>query len=262
MKVLVTFALESEFGPWRASRKFSARRWGSADVWFTNIGHAEVGVLITALGPSRARLESAKIVWGDFDPLNFCVSAGLAGALRSNYRLAQVLVARDVFAKITPPDTNSQSFPSSEALVAFAAESGATIVDRFYCTPRVIVRAEEKRLLGASADAVEMESFGVLQQAREFGVPAVAIRAISDAVNQTLPLDFNLALTPEGRLSTARILAQLAAQPHALPGLIRLGRQSKQAARSLCEFLDAFVLKVAETGRPLESKVSAASHRT
>lgn len=262
MKVLVTFALESEFAPWRASRNFKSGRWGSADVRFTTIGHAQVGVLITALGPSRARLESAKIVWGDFDPLNFCVSAGLAGSLRTNHGVGQVLVARNVFAKITPLDTSSQSFPSSEALVAFATECGATPVDRFYCTPRVIVRAEEKKLLGASADAVEMESFGVLQQAREFGVPAVAIRSISDAVNQTLPLDFNLALTSEGRLSTARILAQLAIQPYALPGLMRLGRQSKQAAQSLCEFLDAFILKVAETGRPLESKVSAASQST
>jgi adenosylhomocysteine nucleosidase len=259
VKVLVTFALETEFAPWRASREFRAAKWGSADVSVAKIGHAEVGVLMTALGPSRARLESAKVAWGDFDPLNFCVSAGLAGALRPDYHLAQVLAARSVFAKMPPADASAQFLDSSEPLVSFASECGATVVNRFYCTPRVVGRAEEKKYLGAQADAVEMESFGVLQQASDFGIPAVAIRAISDAADENLPLDFNAALTPDGRLSIARVVGQLALRPRALSGVIRLGRQSKQAARSLCEFLDRYILKVAETARPLESKVSAAS---
>jgi adenosylhomocysteine nucleosidase len=191
--------------------------------------------------------------------VNFCISAGTAGALRPDYRVGQVLAARNVFAKMLPSDTAAQSLDSSEPLVSFASECGATVVDRFYSTPRVVGRAEEKRYLGGQADAVEMESFGVLQQAREFGVPAIAIRAVSDAAGEDLPLDFNPALTPEGRLSVPSILGQLVLRPRALPGLIRLGWQSKQASQSLCQFLDRYISKVAETARPLESGVSAGS---
>ena len=31
MRILVTFALENEFAPWRAMRKFRAEEWGPAD---------------------------------------------------------------------------------------------------------------------------------------------------------------------------------------------------------------------------------------
>jgi adenosylhomocysteine nucleosidase len=259
VKVLVTFALENEFAPWRAIREFRAGKWGDADVRFAKIGNAEVGVLITGMGPSRARSETSKVSWGEYDSLNFCVSAGLAAALRPEYHVGQVLAARRVCAEIPPEDLESRALESSQALISFASECGAAVVSRFYCTPRVIGRAEEKKHLGASADAVEMESFGVLLQARVFGVPAVAIRAVSDTADEDLPLDFNRTLTPEGRVSVPRLLGQLAGRPQALPGLIKLGRQSKQAAQSLCQFLDRYILKVAETARPLESRLSAVS---
>jgi nucleoside phosphorylase len=260
VKVLVTLALENEFTPWRSTRKFWAGMWGAAEMSLTSIGHAEVGVLITGMGPSRARSEVAKVAWGGFDALNFCVSAGLAGALRPDYHVGQVLAARAVVAEVPPEDSGGDPLRSSEALISYASECGATVVGQFYSAPRVVGRAGEKKHLGNRADAVEMESFGVLRQAREFGVPAVAIRAISDVADENLPLDFNPALTPEGRMSVPRVIGQLALRPQALPGLLRLGRQSKQAARSLCEFLDGYILKVAETARPLESKVSVASH--
>ena len=87
------------------------------------------------------------------------------------------------------------------------------MVDRFYSAERAIAPRDEKRHLGESADAVEMESFQVLFKARTDGIPAVAIRSISDAVDEDLPLDMNEVFTERGEVSIPRVLGQVALRP-------------------------------------------------
>ena len=91
MKVLVTFALENEFAPWRGGRDFRPGKWGGADVYVAKFGAAEVGVLLTGAGPKQARAQVSKIFRTEDEPMNFCVSSGLAGALRAEYQVGQVL---------------------------------------------------------------------------------------------------------------------------------------------------------------------------
>ena len=43
---------------------------------------------------------------------------------------------------------STQVIPTSASLVSFAAESGATVVDRFYSAERAIGRPDEKKHLG------------------------------------------------------------------------------------------------------------------
>ena len=162
-------------------------------------------------------------------------------------------------AETAPPDASGRTIESSPALVSFAAEAGATVVDRFYSAERAVSTAHEKRHLGESADAVEMESFQVLLKARADGIPAVAIRSISDAVDEDLPLDMNEVFTERGEVSIPRVLGQVAMRPQSLPGLVRLGRKSKQAAESLAEFLDRYILALSVRAKPLESQAAAAS---
>ena len=73
--------------------------------------------------------------------------------------------------------------------------------------------------MAKSADAVEMESFQILREARRSGIPAVAIRAISDGAGQDMPLDMNEIFTDDGQVSIPRVMAQVALHPSALPGL-------------------------------------------
>lgn len=261
MKVLVTFALETEFAPWRSARKFWAGKWGAASVFFAQVGRAEVGVLLTGVGAAKARDEAAKIEWGEYDPLNFCVSSGLAGALKPEYQIGQVLAARSVITNLPPVDLGTDTVDSSTTLVGYAPECGATVVEKFYCTPRVVGRADEKKHLGETADAVEMESFGVLLQAQEFGVPAIAIRAVSDRSDEDLPIDMNRVLTNEGTVSIPRVLGQVAMHPQSLPALVKLGQHSKQAAEALGSFLDRYIVKVAEKAEPFESRGSSMAAR-
>ena len=263
MRVLVTFALETEFAPWRALRKFRRAAWGAADAYLAEIGGAEVGVVLTGVGSRQAELAVSKVSWGEPDTMQFCISTGLAGGLRPDYRVGQVLAARTVVAERAVEGFSGRTIESSAALLSFARDSGASVVDRFYSAERAIGTAHEKRHLGETADAVEMESFQVLLRARTDGIPAVAIRSISDSVDEDLPLDMNEVFTESGEVSVPRVLGQVAMRPQSLPALIRLGRKSKQAAESLAEFLDHYIVALSQRAKALESGTTeAASPRT
>jgi nucleoside phosphorylase len=257
MKLLVTFALENEFAPWRALREFRADKWGEADVYRAQIGAAEVGVILTGAGPKQAHLETAKVLGGDPDSIRLCVSSGLAGALKAQYQVGQVLAARSVRTENELTDPSSSPLQGSAPLLSFAAECGATVAEQFFSAVRVVGKAEEKRHLGERSDAVEMESFEVLLEAAAYGIPAIAIRAISDSVDDDLPLDMNRIFTDEGQVSIPRVLGQVALHPTSVPELVRLGHNSKIAAEALAQFLDKYITMVSGRFQTLERRTGA-----
>jgi nucleoside phosphorylase len=259
MKVLITFALANEFAPWKKLRAFRSGTWGDAEAYFTEINGAEVGVVLTGAGPRQAVLAAAEIHWSEFETGGFCISSGLAGALRTEYQIGQVLAARSVFSEIPRTDHEGSLLPSSNSLIAFAEECGATVADRFYSADRVVGRVEEKQYLGRNSDAVEMESFEILHEAKEHGIPAVAIRSISDLADEELPLDMNRIFSEDGEVSVPGVVAEVVRRPQSIPGLVRLGQQSSRAAESLAQFLDKYVAMVVERAKALQANASAAT---
>jgi adenosylhomocysteine nucleosidase len=257
VRILVIFALENEFAPWRASHEFKPAKLGNLDVHVADFASSQVTVALTGVGVRQAALTASQIMRGGFDAFDCCISSGLAGGLRSNYAMGEVLAAQSVFSEAVPADGTSRLLPCSGALVSFAVESGATIVEQFYSADHVILTAREKRVLSAKADAVEMESFEILREAQSAGVPAVAIRAISDTLDEDLPLAMSEILTDEGKVSLPRVLGQVALKPQSLPGLVRLGKNSRVAAQSLSRFLDAYVAALANRTAPFETELTA-----
>jgi adenosylhomocysteine nucleosidase len=256
MKILVTYALETEFAPWRAMYDFRPGTLGAAEMYRAQIGDAEVGVVLTGVGPRQAALTASKMFLGAEESINFCISAGLAGALRPEYEIGRVLAAQTVVSETPRADWESQAVVSSGALVSFASEYGATLVDRFYSADHPVASAKEKRALERRAAAVEMESFEILRAARAAGVPAIAIRAISDAVDEDLPIDMTQILDGEGRVSVSRVLGEVARHPQSIPGLVKLGQNSKRAAESLARFFEGYIPGVAQRASSLEMKAT------
>ena len=103
------------------------------------------------------------------DSIGLCISSGLAGALRKEYAVGQVLAAKTVVSESVRRSSEPNVLPASGALVSFAVECGSTAVGSFYTAERVVARAEEKRHLGESLDAVEMESFELMARGSDFG---------------------------------------------------------------------------------------------
>lgn len=257
MKILVAFALENEFAPWRDLRKFHAAMWGGVDGYAAQIGGAEIAVVLTGVGPKPAARKISNVLRGEADSFGCCISSGLAGGLQPDYKIGQILAARAVVFGEIESDRGGAVTKGSEALISFAEELGATLAEHFVTEGRVITRAEEKKALSEVADAVEMESFEILRAARDKAIPAVAIRGISDVADQDLPLDLNDVFTDEGQLSIPRVMAQVAQRPQAMPALMRLAQDSKRAATELCRFLDRYVERIAEAAGPLESKAAS-----
>jgi nucleoside phosphorylase len=238
MKVLVTFAIDAEFAPWRKLRHFEKITSASRDFYFARMGDAEVKVLLTGIGGRKTWVEATKVLW-DAD-IDLCVSSGLAGALRPEHRLGEVLAAQSVYAA----QTNTTILCDPE-LVGVALACGAKVVKSFYSTDHVVLRSEEKKELGVLGDAVEMESGEILCEAAAFGAKGIAVRAISDAAEEDLPLDFNRVTTDSGDISFKRVLGQVAQNVMAIPSLLRFGHQSKVAAEKLAEFLDRYLAALA-----------------
>src|SRR5260370_37745121 len=98
---------------------------------------------------------------------DICISRGLAGARRREYRPGDILAARLV-SEVGEP----VAVASHPELLTTAVDCGARQVERFATSPTVVARAEEKLRLGTQADAVEMESYTVLAEAARPGVAA------------------------------------------------------------------------------------------
>ena len=249
MRILVTFAVDAEFAPWRKLRAFEKRSKGVAGFFASRIGDTDVNVLLTGVGGKGAWLEATKAVWdGDVD---VCISTGLAGALRSEYQLGEILAAKEVQAVGW-----NRVVVSDVRLVRLAEAHGARSVDSFYSADHVISLASEKRELGKLADAVEMESGEVLYEAAAFGARGIAIRGISDTADEDLPLDFNKVMTPAGELSMSRVFGEVVRHPLSTPALMRFGSQSRMAAERLAAFLDRYVEAVASSMDTIVGAVS------
>jgi nucleoside phosphorylase len=249
MKILITFALENEFAPWRRFRSFE-RRFGTAEVSYeARIGDADVRVVLTGVGSAHARRTVRQAL---ADTPNVLIVSGLAGSLKSFYRPPDVLVAAAVREAY-----KSQILRSEAALLEAAAAFGARRVPMFITVDRVLVKAEEKKQLSLVGDAVDMESFAAMSEASAQNIPCVAIRAVSDAADGDLPLDFNRVLNERGGIRVSRVLGRLALAPHRFPGLIRLSRNSRDAAVKLGTFLDMFVTHLNKRIKSAESLAEA-----
>lgn len=232
MTIVVSFAVGSEFGPWRRRHRFRRSR-ARLPVYEAEVGRARVRAVVTGIGDRSTRQALATAL---ADAPDACVAAGFAGGLRAEHGRGTVLAARDV-----RDPQRGRVVRSDPGLLELAVRCGARPAETFLTADRVAVSADEKRRMGPLGDAVDLESFAILDEARARGIAAVAIRTISDPVGRDLPLDFNRAIGRSGDLRLSRTMRELARHPRGLRGLVRLAVDSRHAARSLAQFLDRYV---------------------
>jgi nucleoside phosphorylase len=157
MKVLVTFAVDAEFAPWRRLRDLPEIKVSEVTVSQAQIGRATVDFLVTGMGAENAR-RAANIVMAQ--PYTICISSGFAGALKPEHAIGSILVADAV-----QQMGKAKTIQSSRRLVNAARNDGAIRSKLFLTSDSVIRTAEEKAKLAPFADAVDMESFTILAAA-------------------------------------------------------------------------------------------------
>ena len=202
------------------------------NIYLMRTGNTEVYAVMTGIGMRSVRSNLQNLFAGSVD---LCIASGLAGGLRKQYPAGSILVAKAV---TSGPD---QAINSDKSLVQRANECGAAVVDFFFTSGVVMNSQTEKARIGEIAGAVEMESFQIFRQASEYSVPVVAVRAISDSVDTTLPVDLNRIIDRRGQIGWPLALYEIAKTPTRLPQLVRFALESARAARNLAYFLDRYV---------------------
>jgi nucleoside phosphorylase len=233
MKILVTFAVGSEFAAWRRQHDFRQVAHEPFALYVSEIAGNTVRALVTGIGTAAA---TEAMRWALSSPADLCISSGFAGSLNPQYGLGTVLAGRVVLRA-----ERELAVASDRQLLAVAQDAGARQVDRFLTSEHLIVDAEQKMVLAQAADAVEMESFVILAEAARHGVRAAAIRCVSDTADSSLPYDFDQARDARGHLRLSVLMAQVIRQPQRLPALLRLARDCRFAARKLADFLDQYL---------------------
>jgi nucleoside phosphorylase len=233
LRILVTFALEQEFAPWRRLRKFARLNGNRNPAFQASLGEADLRVVLTGAGRAATRraMEDAFVMNPDV-----CISAGIAGGLQQGQRIGDVLVARRV------QELSSQRIIESDsALLELAGRTGAKVARSFCTSHFALSDADSKMRMSRMGDAVEMESYHILEAAGHHGARGVAVRALSDLVDESLPFDFTAMLDEQGSVNYGRLAVAVAKSPRRIPAMFRLALQARVAARAIAQFLDAYV---------------------
>lgn len=245
MRILVTFAIKAEFSQWSSRHPFvpyEFENWETRrefDLFKANIGPDEVTVLLTGMGGENAVKAMASI------PLEIhevCISSGLAGSLDARITPGDVVAARS--AEMLE---QSNRAASDAILVELAVACGAKAVNVFLTSEKIIATAEEKEGLSRKGSIVEMETTHILAAAAQRHVPCVAVRAISDAADEDLPVDFARILDSHGHLKMGGLLKEVGLSPYRIPLLLQFGRQSRAAGKSLADFLDRYIPAISQS---------------
>ena len=233
MTIAVVFALDAEWAPWRSRHAFHAVASGGPTIYEGSVGRSRARVALSGVGAPRLRQIIDVLCAGRIDAL---LAVGLAGALHDSYRRRDVIVARGVRLAA------SGSFVASNArLVEVASQCGAKVVEVLVCADRVAASVEEKRRLASQGDAVDMESFRILDEAQRRAIPSVAIRVIGDAADEALPIDFDQAVRADGTVNLMHLAGQAVRAPSRWPALLLFGYRQRCAVGELAGFLDRFI---------------------
>ena len=148
------------------------------------------------------------------------ISAGLAGALAPDLKVADIVQP----ATITD-GVDGLSIPTAQG-------SGTLIT-----SGAVAGEVEKQTLARSQAKAVDMEAFAVADVARIHGVPFIAIKSISDTLDQSLP-PLGRFISAEGQFQTGRFVLWTALRPWCWLTVIQLGRNTATALRTLTQALE------------------------
>jgi len=152
-------------------------------------------------------------------------SFGLCGGLDPALAPGAIVVAHE----IVLPEGGAYLFDGAWARAVAACLPGARIAPLLGAKTAAVTPAEKRELFQRTgAAAVDMESRGVAEAARDAKLPFVAIRAVADPADRALPRSATRAINAHGRLRPFRVLLGLLARPGDLGALLSL---SKEAGR-------------------------------
>jgi adenosylhomocysteine nucleosidase len=238
-RTAIIAAMPAELNP--LTRGWRHSRTNGVDLWRWSFDDGEWIAACAGAGVQAATRAFAEIE--KTGPLDQVISTGWAGALREELAPGQAL---DVSAVIDA--RTGERFLTKRAEIVLEVPPRSQNRDLGHpglwlvTNPKVADAHEKLRLAETySAALVDMEASAVARLAQMRGIPFYCIKGISDGYTDQLP-DFNSFISKDGHFQTARFVVFAILRPWHWPALIRMGENSKKAARgiadSLLELLD------------------------
>lgn len=198
-------------------------------------------VCLAVTGEGR-RLAAAALERLASDPaVEAVLGIGVAGGLTADLEAGDLVVSR----RVVPPEGGALEPPDwqwSDRSRRLEGLHGGTVVT----VDEIALLPADKRRLAARLEleacaVVDLESAAWAAGAAERRLPWLVVRAVSDAVDDELPLDFNRFRRPDGRVSRSRVLARTLTRPKLLVELDRLRRRVGESASALADAAEALL---------------------
>jgi adenosylhomocysteine nucleosidase len=212
---------------------------GAFAVYHQTTAAARLVAVQAGVGQVRAA-EGARFLIRRFSP-QILVSFGFAGGLAPQVARG-TLVAGTALVSENSPLTSAVADQLLTARFLAVAEAAGIPVHRgtIVTTPRLVADTASKSLLRATsgACAVDMETAGIVAVAHEAGLPWIAIRAIIDGVEDSLPVACLAALRDDGDVAVRPLLRIIYRSPQLLWSFLRLAGATATARHRLSQALE------------------------
>ena len=173
-------------------------------------------------------------------PVQSVIVVGMAGGLSPSLAPGTLLVAREVIDEggpVPPPDPAwlGRALRLTGALPATFLSTRETL-----CTPRAKAEAYAHLPRGTVA-SVDLETAAYARVAQQRGIPYLALRSVSEAADEPLPMDFNAVRDGRGSVDTRRVVLGVFRRPSLLAPLWRLRGRAMLCSQSLAKAVQALL---------------------
>ena len=209
------------------------------------LGGQPVALLALGIGKECARI-AAEMTIRCYRP-DLVISSGFGGGLQPTVHAGDIIVGTEILelrkdqgSKIVCDSTHKPIHPDrihGDDTPGLRVHYGKLVT-----TDEMVLRAENKARLGKATGAlsVDMETSAVATVCAGRKTDFLAVRCITDKVNENLPDEFNDFFVL-GQLRAKRVVSSCARDPRVLADLARLGYRAKHSGDKLARFLQAAV---------------------
>lgn len=191
------------------------------------------GVTVIVSGGGNAQL-AAKIENAIASGASAVISVGIGGGLAPDLAVGSAVIADEVVG------AGARYHADREWADALASRMPNVVRGIVAGVDAIVTAPEEKAELHRDTGALlaDMESHIAARVASAYGLPFAVLRTVSDAAGERLPPAVLGAIDDAGALRLGAVLASVARNPLQIPALVRTGRGSAAATKSLLRCFD------------------------
>ncbi|HTS19801.1 MAG TPA: hypothetical protein VMP11_19650 [Verrucomicrobiae bacterium] len=212
------------------------------------LGGQAVALLALGIGKECARI-AAEMTIRCYRP-DLIISSGFGGGLQSDVRAGDIVVGTEILDlgqdqgdEVTWTTTHKLHLPTR--LHANGDSETRVHYGKILTADEMILRASNKARIGKATGAltVDMETSAVAAVCASRKTDFLAVRGITDVVEEDLPNEFNDFFVL-GQLRANRVFSSCAHDPRVLADLARLGYRAKCSGRKLARFLESAISRL------------------